>query len=157
MIGQKKRCASDSPFYRVTYAQKRIEVHGKVFYLGKRGYHFDLFRGRLSGYSFCCIEAFIKRGFERRLKNSDDPEAKKHLELWRKTETARKNDVFLKRFLHILCETCAARYRSEDFMPQYYHCESCDWTQFLKRECNLCGEMGKALSVQDTRPLFMGR
>lgn len=121
---------------------KTYQVHGKNYVMPKRDYHYFLFNGLLSGYSRCCIEAFMQRRLIRIFKNGKDQDAPRFLEMWLELKAEVRKDIFLQRFQHVLCSECYARYRAEDFMPQYFYCENCHWTQFQKQECNLCGSLG---------------
>jgi hypothetical protein len=127
---------------KVNSKQRVYSVFGREFLIQKWEYRRELFYGLLSGYSRCCIEAYIRKHLLMRFAGSYDPEGPKYQQLWLRMRRALKKDRLQKRFDHVLCGKCYALYKSNGFKPVYYYCKKCDWKQFLKQHCNLCGLAG---------------
>src|SRR5208283_2017709 len=101
---------------------KTYEIHGRTFILSRRDYRWELFYGLMSGYSRCCIEAYIKRHLVMLYKNENDPESARFKEIWQKIKAEEQADEFRKRFDHILCPECLAQYRAMNLTPKYFYC-----------------------------------
>ena len=122
--------------------QRTYKIFGREFQIQKWEYRRELFYGLLSGYGRCCTEAYIRKHLLLRFQGSYDPEGPKFHQLWLKIKVALKRDKFQKKFNHVLCGKCYERYKTNSFKPVYFYCKKCDWQQFLKPECNLCGLKG---------------
>lgn len=92
------------------------------------------FLGEQSGYSLCCI-----LWFKLRWALMVDSKFKKYFNKYWSTKHKIKDRLGIKsKFYHILCPFCWVKYQFKPF--QYFKCYSCDWTQFQKQCCNLCGD-----------------
>lgn len=93
-------------------------------------YHYEM--GRLSGYSKCCMYWFIIRSrFFHHMPNLFFKYWK-----WRNNTSISFFNVKKSKARHVFCLFCRIKYAFKSF--NYYKCLSCQWTQFQKKECNMC-------------------
>ncbi len=85
----------------------------------------DIKRGHDSNFSWCCIFWFLLRLSFTLIRNFDDKLTEKY--------QFHAN--------HVLCPFCRLRYFFFKKKIKYTRCERCDWTQFNKLRCNLCGRI----------------